>query len=300
MKLLSTLGWCLGLAVLLGCGTTKSQRATQQLLMSDAVDRAVASIDFRPLSHQRVYLDTTYLQNMKNEDLVNADYIISSLRQQMVGAGCLLVDSAEEAQYVAEARVGALGTDGHDMVYGIPANNALSTAATLVPNTPAIPIVPEIALARKSDEIAAAKIAVFAYHRETRRPVWQSGLARARSEAKDTWFFGAGPFRSGTIHDGTAFVDGDLPLPLFSADDDEMTGRLHPLTHYSDQATFAMPTSAVGSGAKAPVQPAAHAEAVPATPDASQEGTPPAAEGENHSTAEGQASAAAKEPSSQG
>lgn len=258
-------GWCLGLAVLLGCGTTKSQRATQQLLMSDAVDRAVASIDFRPLSNQHIYLDTRYLKNMRNEELVNADYIISSLRQQMVGAGCLLADRPDEAEYVAEARVGALGTDGHDMVYGIPANNALNAAATLMPNAPPIPIIPEIALARKSDEVAAAKIAVFAYHRETRRPVWQSGLARARSEAKDRWFLGAGPFRSGSIHEGASFVGGDLPLRLFSPDDDDMTGRTHPLTRYSDQATFATPSSLPGSRPPLPVQAATHTQPSPAT-----------------------------------
>lgn len=295
MGRVSIIGCCLGLAVLVGCGTTKSQRASQQLLMSDAVDRAVSSIDFRPLSNRRVYLDTTYLKNMRNDELVSADYIISSLRQQMVGTGCLLVESAEEAEYVAEVRVGALGTDAHDMVYGIPASNALSAAATLVPNSPGIPAIPEIALARKSDEIAAAKIAVFAYNRETRRPAWQSGLARARSEAKDRWFMGAGPFRSGSIHEGTAFVDGDLPFRLFSSDDDDATGRPNPLVHYSDQATFALPPVPSRGDAPFPVKAAAHVESTPATPPESTEQAAAAA-----APSEGQAEAAQEEPGSPG
>ncbi len=110
-KLPQMIGIGLLSAALVGCGTTKSQRATEQLLMSDAVDRSVASIDFRPLSGQRVYLDTTYVKNIKSESFVNADYIVSSVRQQMVSAGCLLEETREAAEYIAEMRIGTLGTD---------------------------------------------------------------------------------------------------------------------------------------------------------------------------------------------
>ena len=41
---------------LTGCGTLKSQSATQQLLLSDAVDRSIASIDFSPLSGKTVFI----------------------------------------------------------------------------------------------------------------------------------------------------------------------------------------------------------------------------------------------------
>ncbi len=133
-----------------GCGTTKSRLATEQLLMSDAVDRSIASIDFRPLSGRSVYLDTQYVKNIKGNAFVNADYIISSLRQQMLAAHCYLEENAQDADYIAEVRVGALGTDAHDVTYGIPASNALSSAASLVPNAPAIPLVPEISLARRT------------------------------------------------------------------------------------------------------------------------------------------------------
>jgi hypothetical protein len=87
---------CLVGLLLAGCGTTKSQRATEQLLMSDAVDRSVASIDFRPLSGKRVFLDTKYLQNLKSSDFVNTEYVTSSLRQQMLSAACLLEESADK------------------------------------------------------------------------------------------------------------------------------------------------------------------------------------------------------------
>ena len=134
--------------VLCGCGSTKSRSATEQLLVSNAVDRSVASIDFRPLSGRSVYLDTQYVQSVKGLGFVNADYIISSIRQQMLAANCHLEEDRNKADYIAELRVGALGSDAHYVTYGIPPSNSLSTAASLVPNAPPIPLIPEISLAK--------------------------------------------------------------------------------------------------------------------------------------------------------
>ena len=86
LKMLFGLG--LMLALFSGCGTTKEQQATEQLLLSDAVDRSVSTIDFRPLSGEKVYLDTSYLRSVKATTFVNADYVTSALRQQVIAAGC--------------------------------------------------------------------------------------------------------------------------------------------------------------------------------------------------------------------
>ncbi len=167
---------------------------------------------------------------------MNADYIISSLRQQMVAASCLLEDEMDKADYICEVRVGALGTDSHDVVYGIPASAALSSAASLLPNSPPIPAIPEISVAKRMDELAAAKIAVFAYNRKTRMPVWQSGVTQARSTSKNTWLFGAGPFQSGTIFDRTRFAGEELDIPLLG--ENEKEGPADPLTMYNREVIF--------------------------------------------------------------
>lgn len=198
---------------LTGCGTTKSRVATEQLLMSDAVDDAVSGIDFRALSGKTVFLDTQYIRNIKGFGFVNADYIVSSLRQQMLAAHCRLQESKEEADFIAEARVGTLGTNGHEVVYGVPANHSLSTAANFVPNVPTLPTIPEMSLGRKDAQRGAAKIAVFAYERETKRPVWQSGVTAAKSDAQDMWVFGVGPFQRGTIYNGTQFAGSEIEVP---------------------------------------------------------------------------------------
>lgn len=190
-----------------GCGTIREQRATNQLLLSDAVDRAVANIDFAPLAYEKVYLDSRFLQ-FKNDSAVTTNYVISALRQQMIVAGCLLQDSVDNADYVVEARVGTMGSDGHDINYGVPASSSVNAAASLVSSTPPLPALPEISLARRTHDMAAVKIAAFAYKRDSRMPMWQSGTSLARSEASGTWVLGAGPFKQGAIYDGTEFVGG--------------------------------------------------------------------------------------------
>jgi hypothetical protein len=61
-------------------------------------------------------------------------------------------------------------------------------------------------LPKRDVKSAAAKIAVFAYDRETREPLWQSGVAQAGSNARDTWILGIGPIQYGSIYRGTRFA----------------------------------------------------------------------------------------------
>ncbi len=200
------------LMVMSGCGTTTNRMATEQLLLSDAVDMAIDQLDFSHIAGQSVYLDTTYLRPIRGVGFVNADYVISSLRQQLIAARCKLVDDQNQAEVVVEPRMGALGTDANEIVYGIPKQQTgqLSTAAAALGQTPVIPPLPELSVARVDAQQGVAKLMVFAYDRETRRPIWQSGVAKAESTARNRWWFGAGPFQKGTIYEGTRFAGSKL------------------------------------------------------------------------------------------
>ncbi|MCA9017458.1 MAG: hypothetical protein KDA77_19200, partial [Planctomycetaceae bacterium] len=203
-----------------GCGKMLSNSATEQLLTSDAVDQTISHLDFSTLANKKVYFDTTYIKNVKGVGFVNGDYIISSLRQQIVAANCLIQEKQEDADYVIEARVGTLATNGHEVNYGIPASNMLSSAASLVSAAPVIPTIPEISLAKKNNQSAAAKISVFAYNQKTRERVWQSGVLQAKSTALDTWILGAGPFQRGTIYkEGAQFAGSKIAIPLASGEE---------------------------------------------------------------------------------
>lgn len=195
-----------------GCGTTTSRIATEQLLMSDAVDQAISQIDFHPLSGEKVFLDTLYLHSVKGIGFVNSEYIISSLRHQLTAAQCLIQDTRETADIIVEPRVGALGTDGHEVVYGIPQSGSITTAASILSNSP-LPTIPELSIGKSNAQSGIAKVIVFAYDRETRRPVWQSGIAKAESTSSNTWYLGAGPFQKGSIYEGMRFAGQKLPPP---------------------------------------------------------------------------------------
>lgn len=201
----------LGLFILVmcGCGLTKSRQATEQLVLSDAVDRAVAQIDFSDLAGQRVFLDTKYLTAPKTIAGVgqppistNVDYVISSLRQQMVAYQCRLQEKAEQAEFVVEPRIGALGNEGHEVTFGIPASSGVGFgAAGSAMGLTGLPGTPEMSVGRKNHQMAAAKIGVFAYHRDSGRPVWQAGVATATSNARDLWVFANGPYQRGTLYE---------------------------------------------------------------------------------------------------
>ena len=222
-----------------GCGTTKSFTATEQLLMSDAVDSTISKMDFRALTGHKVFLDTQYVVGAGKvipgvampANLVNSDYIISGLRQQLTAAGCMLVDTKELAEIVCEARCGALGTDGNSMVYGLPASNLLSTASSVFPGTPTLPTIPEISVAKREMKSAAAKVSVFAYDRETREPLWQSGIAQAGSSARDTWILGVGPLQYGSIYNGTRFAGRRLRNNSVVDDDSRIADQSNGIDH---------------------------------------------------------------------
>lgn len=186
---------------LAGCGTTSGsdtkRTATEQLLVSDAIERAVMQIDMRPLAGRAVFLDTTVLA-----DVADKDYLASAVRQHVLGSGCILAANREDAEIIVEARAGTLGTDRTSLLLGMPA-----TQVEVAGNGTSIP---ELVIFKRSGQRAVAKINLFAYHRTTGTPVWQSGAAHIASRARDRWFMNAGPFQDGRIHDRMEFAGESL------------------------------------------------------------------------------------------
>lgn len=229
------------LGVLSGCGTTRysdTQRtATEQLLLSDAIDRAVGQVDFRVLAGKNVYLDASALKTA-----TDAPYLTSSLRQQMLAQGCIVKDRREDADYVVEARAGAVGTDHRAVLFGMP--------ATRLPDGMAIPgssaTIPEIPLAKKTEQRAVAKVALFAYNRETGRPVWQSGTVPVESKVKDLWVLGAGPFQRGSIVEGPKLLADKGKKPARGAKEN-LAAHSPDVPGVTEQAFFPEPKRLIAS-----------------------------------------------------
>jgi hypothetical protein len=229
---------------LTGCGTTRfsdtNRTATEQLLISDAIDRAVQSVNVQSLAGQTVFLDDSRLT-----DVVDRNYLVSTLRQHLLANGCLLREKREDADFVVEARAGAVGTDRNDLLFGIPSMNV----PQILPMQPVPAAIPEVPVAKRRHQRGVVKLAVFAYHRETGTPVWQSGVALQESSANDVWILGAGPFQRGTIHQGTEFAG--KTLGTNETDINDVPTRLPPVD-LARESVFASP----GRLAKKP-QPAA-------------------------------------------
>jgi hypothetical protein len=194
-------------ALAAGCGTTRmtdTQRtATEQLLISNAIDQAVSQLDVRPLAGREVFLDVQPL-----DGTVDKGYLVSTLRQHLLANGCRILEDRSKATLVVEARSGGVGSDRHSLLVGVPQ----TTVPAFLPGQPTQ--IPEIPFARKTDQNGVAKIAAFAYDRRTGRPVWQSGVVQSLSTARDVWVLGTGPFQNGTIRHGTEFAGEPLPVPL--------------------------------------------------------------------------------------
>src|SRR5262245_39985669 len=168
-----------------GCGTTRmtdtSRSATEMLLVSQAIDRSINQLDFTAMAGKPVFFEEKVLDGVTDKN-----YLASSLRSKMLADGCLLVEERPKATYVVEARSGCVGTERQSLLIGIPQMHL----PTLMPGMPAA--IPEMPLAKSTDQQGVAKVLVFAYNRVTGQAVWQPGAQESISRAKDTWVCGAG------------------------------------------------------------------------------------------------------------
>lgn len=196
----------LAVAACPGCGTVKTsgtaRTATEQMLLTNAWDAALQKVDFRPLAGVPVYLDTS------NATAIDQGWVVSSIKQSMLSQGVLLRQKPEQAQWVVEARVGAYGTDEDSWLLGIQQTTVPPTVTGMPSGT-----IPEIPIIKRSRQSGVAKLALFAYDRNSGQLVWNSGTMLAVANAKDVHVLGVGPIHSGPLQSKPEFVGIKLPLP---------------------------------------------------------------------------------------
>jgi hypothetical protein len=176
--LLLSLGGCISVTNKI----TGSPRAgTEQLLLTGVSDRAVCSIDFRPLSGHRVFLETTKVS------AADSDWVIFSLRREMSRQGLLLVSDKKDAQTIIEASVAAYGNDESDCRFSLPSTLPLGTSSFSTGASPANGLI------RKNLQDAVVKLALFAYDAKSRQFVWESGTVMETGRL-DRRYFGTTNF----------------------------------------------------------------------------------------------------------
>ncbi|MFP4355034.1 MAG: DUF6655 family protein [Phycisphaerae bacterium] len=182
-SLLRIMGLCLLATAVAGCGkrrfTDTPRTASEQLLIAAAVDRAAEQLDFAPLEERKVFIDDKLI------DRIDKTFVQASIRQRAFQGGAMVVDTAEEADYILELRSGAVGVDRDEYILGIPASE--------LPTPFGGAYIPETALFKSVDQAGASRLSFIVYRRDDRRLFYASGPAYGFSNQKNWWILGAGP-----------------------------------------------------------------------------------------------------------
>lgn len=172
--------------LLAGCTTAQTSNtartATEQMLLSNAVDQSLDKIDFRPLQGQNVFMEEKYI------DCVDKQYIIASIRHRILRTGGHLVEKADGADIVLEPRSGGVGTTTSSSFIGVPSFSL-----------PGMLTIPEVKLFTRSQQAGYAKLGLAAYDPKTRESRGAGGMTVAQSSDNNYYFAGVGPWQSGTL-----------------------------------------------------------------------------------------------------
>jgi hypothetical protein len=146
--LLAVLGLC-------ACTTVREsspqRTATEQLLISTAVDRAVERMDLEIPSGTKVYVDAEQLEGSDGK------YAAAAIKERMLRSGANLADERGGADVIVQVRAGALSIDDRNTLVGIGSFDAP------VPFAGQAFRIPEIALYREKERLGVAKIAAVGY-----------------------------------------------------------------------------------------------------------------------------------------
>jgi hypothetical protein len=144
--------------MLSGCVTERlaepGQTATEDLLISTAVDHAVAQLNPSIPAGTTVFVDDQFFDNAPGDVALYSKYAIGSIRDLLLRKGARLVDDRKNADMVAELRTGAQSVDHRDFLIGIPA------IPVPVPFTSAVTQTPKLALFERDRQTGVAKLAI--------------------------------------------------------------------------------------------------------------------------------------------
>lgn len=142
------------LFALAGCSTSRetepARTATEQLMISTAVDRALDRLNVTIPEGTKIWVDAA------NFEGYDAKYAVGAIRDRLLHLGAHLVADRGQADAVVEIRAGALSTNSDDLLVGIPAIELPIPMAGAAKT-------PELALLKKNHDEGVAKIGITAY-----------------------------------------------------------------------------------------------------------------------------------------
>jgi hypothetical protein len=140
--------------------TQPERTATEQLLLSTAIDKALERVELEFPAERRVFVDTRYFKSY------DEGYAISAIRADVLERGALLVAERSEAEMIVEVRSGALSINRRKDLVGVP-SIPLPVPLAEGFSTPEIPLV------KHNEQQGVAKIALTVYDAESGR-LWRN------------------------------------------------------------------------------------------------------------------------------
>jgi hypothetical protein len=134
--------------------TQPPRTATEQLLISSAVDHALDRLKLGIPPGTKIWVEEKYL------DGYDQKYAVGAIRDHLLRRGGRLVADRGAADTVVEIRAGALSTDSNDMLIGVP---SVALPIPLVGNMQT----PEVGFAKRSEDQGVAKLGLTAYDAKT-------------------------------------------------------------------------------------------------------------------------------------
>jgi len=150
-----------------GCVQTKMteppRAAVEQLLLSTAADRSLASANFQnTFQDKKVFMDPAYFESY------DKPYVLGAIRDTLSSHGALLVADVKDAEIIVEPRSGALSTDSTSSEVGIPAMGIpVPLSGTFS--------TPDLYIFKSQKQFSTAKIALLAYDAKSRQHLYSSG-----------------------------------------------------------------------------------------------------------------------------
>jgi hypothetical protein len=125
--------------------------ATEQLLISTAVDRAIEKVNLKVTPGTKVFVNADQLEG------TDGKYAAGQMKDRLLRNGANLVDDKGKADAIVEVRAGALSIDDKQTLFGIDSFDAP------IPFAGQAAKVPQIALYSDKVRQGVAKIAAFGY-----------------------------------------------------------------------------------------------------------------------------------------
>lgn len=162
--------------------TEPPETATEQLLITTAIDNAVANMNIEIPAGTRIFVDTSYFDGVgRDQKVLFPKYAMAAIRENLLRSGALLVPDRQTADMIVEARTGGQSVDHNSLFVGIPSISVPIPPSFVTPVT-----TPELALFKRDRQTGVAKLAIVAYRPGTGVYVSSSGPSYGSSNHTET------------------------------------------------------------------------------------------------------------------